>query len=206
MSSRILLTGSNGYIGSHILSQLLEKGVTVCCPVRSPSKADTILSDFAPYKSQISISIVPDIVAPGAYDQTLQTHPGLEAVIHTASPFSSGKTASNLEFLDPAIKGTKGLLQSIKLHAPQVKRVVYTSSSAAVVNYDLLVSDPPKVYTEEDWNPITWDEAVHGDSQKAYRASKKFAELAGKFFCPFFSPSKSFSTLVFRCVRCPTAN
>ncbi len=38
------------------------------------------------------------------------------------------------DFLDPAIKGTKGILQSVRDYAPAVKRVVITSSSAAILN------------------------------------------------------------------------
>jgi nucleoside-diphosphate-sugar epimerase len=34
------------------------------------------------------------------------------------------------------------------------------------------------VYTEEDWNSITYEAALVGSKTHAYRASKKFAELA----------------------------
>ncbi|XHG05036.1 hypothetical protein AWENTII_008286 [Aspergillus wentii] len=180
MAHHILLTGGNGFIGSHILAQLLDRGFTVCCPVRSKSKGDKILNDFSTQKSQIDISIIPDIVAPGAFDEVL-TNSSFDTVIHTASPFIYGTVESNLEFLDPAIKGTLNLLNAVKGHAPSVKRVIYTSSCASVVNYDLLTSDPPQDLTEDDWNPIEWEEAVNGDQSKAYRASKKFAEQAGMF-------------------------
>ena len=77
------------------------------------------------------------------------------------------------------MKGTLNLLQAVKDKAPTVKRVIWTGSCASVIDYDNLVSDPPKVYTEEDWNPVTWDEAVNGEASKAYRASKLFAEREG---------------------------
>lgn len=48
-----------------------------------------------------------------------------------------------------------------------------------MIDYDNLASDPPRIYTEANWNPVTWDEAVHGDPSKAYRASKLFAEREG---------------------------
>lgn len=70
------------------------------------------------------------------------------------------------DFLDPAIKGTTGILKSIKAYAPSVKRVVVTSSFAAIVNPD----KHPKVYDESAWNPITWEEAL--DHSKVYRGSK----------------------------------
>lgn len=86
---------------------------------------------------------------------------------------------SNLQFLEPAIKGTLNLLKAVKDNAPSVRRVIWTGSCASVIDYDNLVSDPARLYTEADWNPVTWEEAVYGDPSKAYRASKLFAEREG---------------------------
>jgi nucleoside-diphosphate-sugar epimerase len=58
-----------------------------------------------------------------------------------------------------------------------VKRVVLTSSFATIFDRsrDTTVS---YTYTAEDWNPVTYEEAVSTtESIIAYRASKKFAEL-----------------------------
>lgn len=68
--------------------------------------------------------------------------------------------------MDPAIKGTTGILKAIKNFAPSVKRVVITSSFAAIVNGN----QHPKLYNEKVWNPITWEEGL--DHAKVYRASK----------------------------------
>jgi hypothetical protein len=57
-----------------------------------------------------------------------------------------------------------------------------TSSCAAVVDFAApFKSEPKKVYTEEDWNPTTWDGALTGTPNTAYQASKKLAEKSGKF-------------------------
>lgn len=70
------------------------------------------------------------------------------------------------DFLDPAIKGTTGILKAIKANAPTVKRVVITSSFASIVN----AKQHEKVYSEKNWNPVTWEEGL--DSSNTYRASK----------------------------------
>lgn len=76
------------------------------------------------------------------------------------------------------------VLESVKKNAPEVKRVVVTSSCAAIINFaGERVSQPRKVYTEKDWNPTTWESALEGTQSNAYQASKKFAELA----CTIFS-------------------
>jgi len=189
MANRVLLTGANGFIGSHILFQLLDRGFNVRCTVRSQAKGDKIIADFSSLASQIDIAVVPDIIALNAYVHAVQSEPPFDAVIHTASPFLYGHVESNLEFLDPAIKGTLGLLKAVKDHAPKVKRVVYTGSCASIIDYTLLSSDPPKLYDERDWNPITWDKAIHGNQSEAYRASKKFAEQAAWKFIEEEKPS-----------------
>lgn len=68
--------------------------------------------------------------------------------------------------LNPAIKGTTGILESIHAYAPTVKRVVITSSSAAMLN-------PPnhrQIYDESSWSDVTWEQAM--DPKHTYRASK----------------------------------
>lgn len=199
MSQRILLTGANGFIGAHILSLLLNKGHSVRAVLRSKAKADQVLADFPKFGTKLDFAIVPDITSPGAFDTAVQSDPPFDTVIHTASPFLCGSCSqllsdsltnvseidkvisSNIEFLDPAIKGTVEILKSIKAHAPSVKRVVITSSCAAVVDFAApSTSSPQKVYTEADWNPVTWEGALTGIPNTGYQASKKFAEKAGQ--------------------------
>jgi len=196
MAQRVLLTGSNGFVGSHILEQLLSRGLSVRGIVRSQAKAQQVLSDFPNYGSQLDFGIVPDITAPGAFDKVVQSTPPFDTVIHTASPFLYRVISDNREFLDPAIKGTLEVLKSVKAYAPAVKRVVITSSCAAVINFQApVVTTPPKIYTEEDWNPTTWESALTGTQNNAYQASKKFAELSAWEFVEKEKPNFSLATL-----------
>lgn len=98
--------------------------------------------------------------------QAIKSNPPFDYVLHTASPFHFNIQDPVKDFLDPAIKGTTGILKAIKAYAPSVKRVVITSSFAAIVN----PKQHPKVYSEKEWNPVTWEEAL--DHANVYRASK----------------------------------
>jgi nucleoside-diphosphate-sugar epimerase len=101
-----------------------------------------------------------------SFKQAVKSSPPFDYVLHTASPFHFNVQDPVKDFLDPAIKGTTGILKAIKAYAPSVKRVVITSSFAAIVN----PKQHPKVYSEQSWNPVTWEEAM--DHSNVYRASK----------------------------------
>lgn len=187
---RVLLTGANGFLGLHLVSQLLTAGYFVRCIVRSQEKASLIQQDFSDHSSHFDVFIVPDISVSGAFDEAVQSSPAFTSVIHQASPFFFASITDNSQFLEPAIKGTTSLLHSIKKFAPSVKRVIYTSSCAAIVDRSVPdVQTPQKTYTEDDWNPMSYEEAVNGDKGAAYRAGKKFAELAAWDFIKTEKPN-----------------
>jgi nucleoside-diphosphate-sugar epimerase len=164
--------------------------------VRSEAKGEQILVAHAGVsREQLSYVVVPDIALEGAFDnvsnwfdfchhrqdypwknkadrlrailQAVKSNPPFEYVIHTASPFHHNFDDPVKGLLEPAINGTTGILRAIKAFAPEVKRVVVTSSFAAIVN----PASPSKVYDETSWNPVTWKEAT---TQRpfAYRGSK----------------------------------
>ncbi|KAI0880716.1 putative NADPH-dependent methylglyoxal reductase GRE2 [Annulohypoxylon maeteangense] len=178
---RVLLTGANGYIAQHILSQLLEAGHSVRAVVRSQSKVDSLKKTFGRYVDtpQLDFGVVPDITVAGSFDDVLVSHPPFDTVMHTASPFFLRPVKGEV-FLDPAIKGTTEILKSITRVAPSVKRVTITSSFAAIGSMHTdPISNPARTYTCEDWNIVTLEEAsVTENPLITYPASKKFAEKA----------------------------
>ena len=119
------------------------------------------------------------------------SEPPFEAVIHTASPFHFNVTDTKKDLLDPAILGTTGILKAIKKSAPTVKRVVITSSFAAIVDPN---AEPGHTYSEKDFNPITEEEALQNPSN-GYRASKTFAEKAAWEFVEKEKPNFTLATV-----------
>jgi len=98
---------------------------SVVTTVRSQSKADKIKEANTKYdKSKLSFAIVEDISKAGAFEEAVKSDPPFEAVIHTASPFHFKAEDLQRDLIDPAVNGTKGVLQAIKRSAPTVKRVV----------------------------------------------------------------------------------
>lgn len=142
--------------------------------MRSQDKGKRILDAHSGWSAaQLSFVIVKDISVEGAFDDAVVSSPPFDAVIHAASPFHFNTDNPKRDLLDPAIRGTTGLLQSIKSNAPSVRNVVLTSSMAAVLN----TKTHPKIYTEEHWNPVTVAEAEESVGS-GYMGSKTFAEKA----------------------------
>ncbi|KAF8468993.1 hypothetical protein BDZ91DRAFT_792766 [Kalaharituber pfeilii] len=75
-----------------------------------------------------------DIAQSGAFDQAIVSDPPFDYILHTASPFHFNVTDVKKQLIEPAIRGTTGILASAKKYAPTVKRVVITSSFASVFN------------------------------------------------------------------------
>jgi nucleoside-diphosphate-sugar epimerase len=88
-------------------------------------------------------------------------------VIYTTSPFVVDFTDQVEDVLNPAINGTNEILRAVKARAPSIKRVVVTSSFAAIAN----TVPPPPPNDETSWNLVTWEEAV-ADRSLTYRGSK----------------------------------
>ncbi|KAG8626529.1 hypothetical protein KVT40_005474 [Elsinoe batatas] len=192
--TRVLLTGGSGFIAAHVLDILLEHGHSVVTTVRSQEKADKIKQAHPNVgKDKLDFSIVEDIAVENAFDEAVKSDPPFEAVIHTASPFHFNVTDVQKQLLDPAIIGTTGVLKSIKKGAPSVKKVVITSSFAAIVD-GFKGARPDHTYSEKDWNPITHAQALENPNN-GYRASKTYAEKAAWEFLEKEKPNWTLSTI-----------
>ncbi|KAJ7675152.1 D-lactaldehyde dehydrogenase [Mycena rosella] len=173
-SGKVLVSGANGYIAAWVVRTLLEQGFSVRGAVRSADKGKHLSELFASYGDKFELVVVPDITEEGAFDEAVK---GVDAIEHTASPFHFAAD-DPAELLEPAIKGTVGILESALKWGKSVKRVVVTSSTAAVLN----VSKEPQVLSDVNWN----DQAVEQVNEQGraasgaakYQASKTLAERA----------------------------
>ncbi|KAB2109535.1 hypothetical protein AG0111_0g2242 [Alternaria gaisen] len=134
--TRVLLTGGSGFIAAHTFDLLLKRGHSVVTTVRTQEKVEKLMTAYELYvkNGQLGFAIVPDIATPGAFDKAVISSPPFEAVLHTASSNRFNITDIKRDLIDSAIEGTIGILKSIKASAPSVKRVVTTSSFAAMTD------------------------------------------------------------------------
>jgi nucleoside-diphosphate-sugar epimerase len=148
----VLVTGASGYIAGWIVKYLLEAGYAVHGAVRDPGKAKGLehlhaLSKQHPGKLTLFKA---DLLAAGSYDAAMRN---CELVMHTASPFVIRGIKDAYEALvRPAVEGTRNVLESAN-RLPSVKRVVLTSSVAAIYGDNADGNSiPGGVFTEEHWN------------------------------------------------------
>lgn len=170
--------------------------------MRSDDKGKKILSNHPGLPAtRLSYVIVEDIAREDAFNDAVKSDPPFESVVHTASPFHFHPTDLKKDLVDPAIVGTAGILKSIKAFAPTVKIVVITSSFAAMVN----AINPPKVYDETCWNPVTLEQSRESASI-AYRVGKTFAEKAAWEFVELEKPNFQIATILPTLVLGPTVS
>ncbi|KAJ7457489.1 hypothetical protein FB451DRAFT_1098187 [Mycena latifolia] len=164
MPELIFVTGASGFLGSHVVLQLLEKGYRVRVAARG-AKADNLKAIYASYGDQFETVKITDI----ARDTFSEALVGVDAVIHLASPLPGQLEPAAL--LATAIEGTLNTI--VQAEKAGIKRMVVTSSITSVKN-------PNNSFTDQDWNPITKEFALTAgiDKMYTYAASKKFAELA----------------------------
>ncbi|CDZ96967.1 d-lactaldehyde dehydrogenase [Phaffia rhodozyma] len=170
--SKVLVSGASGFIAVHVVDELLKDGFEVVGTVRSAAKGDYLKDLFK--GKPFSYVIVEDIGKDGAFDEAVK---GVQGVAHTASPFHL-KADDPEELIRPAVDGTIGILKSITKNGSDVKRVVVTSSVAAVAGD----KTAPYTYTEDDWNDVSIkiveEKGKDADGGHKYRASKTLAEKA----------------------------
>ncbi|KAJ7027173.1 NAD-P-binding protein [Mycena alexandri] len=171
----VLVTGINGFIGTYTALAFLDAGYTVRGTARTAAKCADWIAHFPAHKSAYDYVVIPDLVAPGAFDDAVK---GCDIIVHVASPINTPgeKLDNEADFLVPAINGTRNLLHATKLE-PRIRRVVFTSTLATAI--DPSVHDRAKVYTEADWNPTTYEVAKASTQPRfVYGASKTLAERA----------------------------
>ncbi|KAK4160603.1 hypothetical protein QBC43DRAFT_381229 [Cladorrhinum sp. PSN259] len=195
----VLVTGATGFIGAHVVDNLLSRGIRVRIAARSPSKGESMLAARLPQfaasttaGSLLDYVTVPDFSAGKKINLSPALEGGIDGIIHVASPFTYDTQNNEAELIIPAINGVKAILSAAAAAAAktngQVKRVVITSSFASVIDLErnrIAKEGGSKgekyfTYTAEDWNPLSYEEAADPSTSAvvAYRGSKKFAELA----------------------------
>lgn len=148
----VLVTGASGYIAGWIVKYLLEEGHTVHATVRDPQRIASVahLLDVAETAPGTLKLFRANLLEPGSFDAAMS---GCDIVMHTASPFVlDGFSDAEEALVRPAVEGTRNVLEAAK-RCGSVRRVVLTSSVAAVFGDNADFTESGKaMLSDEDWN------------------------------------------------------
>ncbi|KAJ5376715.1 hypothetical protein N7509_013601 [Penicillium cosmopolitanum] len=172
--SRILVTGANGYIGTHVVDQLLGLGYAVRGTLRTEKPW---LNEFFAKKYGAGSFETVLIRSFENHDEIESALEGIDGLIHLASDVSFNNDPKAV--IPWVVKATQDLLKSAACH-PSVKRVVLASSSTAT--YLSWPDASGRTIDTDTWNDAAvaaaWDENT--DPQKkpmmVYSASKTEGE------------------------------
>jgi dihydroflavonol-4-reductase len=120
----LFVTGATGYLGSALVDLLEKEGHAVRAMVRTPAKAAVLPAGVEQFAGDISDE-----------DRLAEGMKGCDGVFH----FAAAMGASWEESREGNPGGTGRILRAARRAG--VKRVVYTSSSAAIIRSDGLVSE-----------------------------------------------------------------
>lgn len=168
---KAFVTGATGYIAKHIILQLLEAGYDVRASVRQLSRGKDVKATLANYTSDVinldeKLEFVTlDLQKDEGWHDAMQ---GMDILLHTASPAPATQPKDENDLIKPAVDGTLRALKAA--HEVGIKRVILTSSVAAIMHHNKL-DNRPKL-DERDWNDINPKHAT------PYSKSKTFAERA----------------------------
>jgi dihydroflavonol-4-reductase len=187
--TKVLLTGSSGYIGKHITLQLLTSGYEVRASVRNGAKQAEVIQAMgahlpADFDLSSKLSFVElDLDRDAGWDSALA---GVDVLIHSASPFPIASPKDENELIRPAVEGTRRALRAA--HSAGVSRVILTSSVAAIYGNDL-----PNGKSEFD--ETMWSDVNHAVGRVPYAKSKTLAEQAAWDYIAAEAPEIELTTI-----------
>lgn len=133
MSQRVLVTGSNGHVGNHVVRELVARGHRVVAMIREGA-------DVAGHEGLALEHTIGDVLDAEAVRAAAE---GCTAIVHLAAVFTLGARDPDA-IVRPAVQGTENVLRAAKETGA---RVVHCSSTYAVG-----FSTSPVPLDETTWN------------------------------------------------------
>jgi dihydroflavonol-4-reductase len=164
--STVLVTGGSGFVGSHVILQLLRAGHVVRTTVRSLTREENVramLRDAGVDPGDRLSFFAADLTRDAGWADAVA---GCDFVIHVASPIPIAAPKTEDELIVPARDGVLRVLKAAR--DAKVRRVVFTSTCGAIYYGHAPQTTP---FDETSWTN------VHGE-MSAYVKSKALAERA----------------------------
>ncbi|GAA5880467.1 hypothetical protein JCM16303_005392 [Sporobolomyces ruberrimus] len=192
--SIVLVTGANGFLGSHVVEQFLNQGYKVRGTVRSLDKVSDLEARWnEKFPGLFEPVEIADLTKEGCYEKALQ---GVSAFVHTATDVTF---SNDDDIIQGSIDLTLNALRSASL-VPSIKSVVLTSSYICAAMPQ--VGQDGIEFDENSWNDqiievtkqVPKDDPFRG--MFIYMTSKVESEKAAWNFVKEEKPSFTFNTVL----------
>ena len=162
-NKRVLVTGADGFMGSHLTEKLINERAKVSVYIRGNSISGTVLytlKNLAPFEKTFEEIITGNIASQDAVELIRKNKP--EVIFHLAADAHVPNSfAHPREVIESNFWGTINVLEAVRT-MPKVRRVVCTSSS--------------EIYGTAQYAPIDENHPLNPSSP--YAASKVAADRA----------------------------
>ena len=152
-SKRVLVTGGTGFVGSHLVELLMQRGYSPVCLVREPSRLRWL--------SGLDVELVAgDCRDSGSLEGAVQN---VSIVIHAAG---LTKARHSRDYYDVNHLGTRNILEACARHNPGIDKFILLSSLAAAGPSRNGVPtgerDAPHPVSDYGWSKLRAEEEVLG--------------------------------------------
>lgn len=172
MAPLVLLTGATGYLGSHVLHELMLYDFSVICTVRKIDQG-VFFQNLYPNKCLAFVE-VPDLSLDESLTSILKVNP-VEYVIHLANPYYEDFDIKSCKqsIVEPCRKQSERVVAACCSHGRSLKSLIMGSCFAAMVSDPPRFDDPSKTYNTRSTCFISPEQTI---------TSRLSALIAARFF------------------------
>lgn len=173
----IVITGVTGFIGSQLLNHCLNGELAqkykIRGTVRNPMDAEKMAPLYSWFEGAETFAEKTEIVHLDLIDEASVDEAIKDAtyVIHAANPVGINEPSDPNEMIRPSVEGTLNVMRASLKYG--VKRVVLTSSVAAIETQSSELADQDPILDETYWSDLDSQERV-----SSYAKAKTLAEKA----------------------------
>lgn len=154
MSATVCVTGASGFVGSHIVAALLQRSFHVLALVRDPASHAAQQLRALPLTNDAKLDVEKaDVLHRSSLHAAIARS---RYVIHSAAivaGYAPSKSRAQ-ETVDVNIGGSENVVDGVE-RAPEVEKLIFTSSMAAVISY----RHSEYRYSESDWNTSSLEDS-----------------------------------------------